>query len=180
MSFATPIPPCDHDQHDGWSQGSSRLTQQFCGVSRFVREFKTQLRFGRLSRSPIYLERFLIKEDTAECDCIARDPDPWDIDLAREIGRRHATLQALRDAIDIRSLLFANMPELKRARLRFFRDSRNSFRELIITGNLRSQDSSHRSVHSLAMRAKLLGLRFSMENGLLRRLPREEQFGFCD
>ena len=180
MSFATPIPPFDHEKQDGWSQGSSGLTQQFCGVSRFVREFKTQLRFGRLSRSPLYLERMLIKGETAECDCIARNPDPWDVDLTREIGRRHAALQALRDAIDIRALLFAKLPELSVARLRLYRESHNRFRELIIVGNLRSHESSHRSVHSLAMRAKLVGLRFEMDNGLLRRLPREEQFGFCD
>ena len=30
------------------------------------------------------------------------------------------------------------------------------------------------------MRAKLVGLRFSLENDLLCRLPREEQFGFGD
>jgi hypothetical protein len=179
MSFATPIPPCDREKQE-WSQGSSRLTQQFCRVSRFVCEFKTQLRFGRLSRSPLQLERFLIKEEAAECDCIARNPDPWDLDLAREISRRHAALQALRDAIDLRALLFASLPELRRARVRFYRASHNQFRELIIVGNLRSRDSSHRSVHSVAMRAKLVGLRFDLDNGSLRRLPREEQFGFCD
>jgi len=177
MSLATPIPPCDPDPQEGF-QGSSRLTQQFCGVSRFVREFKTQLRFGRLSRSPLRLERFLIKEEAAECDCIARDPDPWDVGLAREISRRHTALQALRDAIDLRTLLFASLPELSRARVRFYRASHNHSRELIIVGNLLSYESSHRSVHSLAMRAKLVGLHFDLDNGSLRRLPREEQFGF--
>jgi len=179
MSFA-PIPPFDPDQQERWSEGSSGLTQQFCGVSHFVRDFRTQLRFGRLSRSPILLERLLIKQGTAECDCIAREPDPWDVDLAREIGRRHAALQALRDAIDIRALLFASLPGLNNARLRLYRISQHRSRELIIVGNLRNRESSHRSVHSLAMRAKLVGLRFDLDDGLLRRLPREEQFGFCD
>jgi len=180
MSFASPIPPFDPDPQEWWSKGSSGLAQQFCGVSRFVRGFRMQLRFGRLSRSPLHLERFLIKDENAECDCIARGPDPWDVDLAREIGRRHAALQALRDALDIRTLLFTSLPELRNARLRLYRVSHNQFRELIIAGNLRSHESSHRSVHSLAMRAKLVGLRFDMDNGFLRRLPREEQFGFCD
>ena len=72
------------------------------------------------------------------------------------------------------------MPELSRARVRFYRASYNQLRELIIVGNLRSHDSSHRRVHSLAMRAKLIGLRFELDNGFLRRLPREEQFGFGD
>ena len=175
MSLATPIPPCAPGNQDWDPQGSSGLTQQFCRVSRFVRDFKTQLRFGRLSRSPLQLDRLLIKEEVAECDCIARHQDPWDVDLARDIGRKHAALQALRDAIDIRSLLFATLPSLSAARLRIYRVSPNNFRELVILGNLRSHDSSHRRVHSLAMRAKLVGLRFDLENGFLRRLPREEQ-----
>jgi hypothetical protein len=177
MSFAAPIPPCDLDLQP-WSQGSSRLTQQVCGVSRFVRQFKTQLRFGHLSRSPLRLERLLIKEEVAECDCIARSPDPWDVDVAREISRRHVALQALRDAIDLRTLLFASLPELSRARVRFYRASHNQLRELIIIGNLHSHESSYRRVHSLAMRAKLVGLRFDLDNGSLLRLPREEQIGF--
>ena len=180
MSFASPIPPFDPDHQQWWSKGSSGLTRQFCGVSHFVRDLGTQLRFGRLSRSPLHLERLLIKQGSAECDCIAREPDPWDVDLSREIGRRHAALQALRDAIDIRALLFASVPELNQAKLRFYRVSQHRSPELIIVGNLRSRESSHRSVHSLAMRAKLVGLRFDLENGFLRRLPKEEQFGFCD
>jgi hypothetical protein len=180
MSFASPIPPFDPNKHDRWSKGSSGLAQQFCGVSRFLREFKTQLRFGRLSRSPLRLARFLIAENEAECDWIARDQDLWDADLSHDIGRRHASLQALRDAIDIRALLFTSLPELGRARFRVFRESHNHSRELIIIGNVRSDESSHRGVHSLVMRAKLVGLRFEMDDGFLRRLPRDEQFGSGD
>lgn len=179
MSFAAPIPPCGSENQYRWSQGSSGLMQQFGGISRFVRKFKTELRFGRLSRSRLHLERLLIKEELVECDCIARDPDPWDLDLARDVGRRHAALQALRDAIDVRSLLFASLPA-SRARLRFYRDSHARSRELIIVGNLRSREGSRRHVHSLVMRAKLVGLCFDMDDGVLRKLHREEQLGFCD
>lgn len=180
MSLTSPISPFDPDGQDWWSKGCSGLTQQFCGVSRFLREFTSQLRFGRLSRSPLHLARLLIKEDRVECDWIARDQDPWDVDLSREIGRRHASLQALKDAIDIRSLIFASLPELSRARFRVYRSFNNQPRELIIVGNVRRDESAYRSVHSLAMRAKLVGLRFDMDDGFLRRLSREEQIGFCD
>ena len=179
MSFASPIPPCGSEKHHWWPHGSSRLTQQFCGVSRFLSKFKTELRFGRLSRSRLHLERLLVREELVECDCIARDPDPWDLDLARDVGRRHAALQALRDAIDVRALLFASLPA-RNARLRFYRDSHTKSRELIIVGNLRSSGGARRHVHSLAMRAKLIGLCFDLDNGVLRKLHREEQLGFCD
>ena len=180
MSSTSPIPPLDRDGQERWSKGCSGLTQQVCGVSRFVRGFATQLRFGQLSRSPLQLARLLINHDRAECDWIARDQDRWDVDLSRDIGRRHASLQALKDAIEIRALLFASLPQLSRARFRVY-GGFNHPSELIIVGLVHRDESAHRSVHSLAMRAKLVGLRFNMDGeGFLRRLSREEQFGFCD
>ena len=180
MSFGSPISPFDPDGQDWWSKGSSGLTKQISSVSRFLRDLHTQLRFGNLSRAPLRIIRFEIKETSAECDWIARDPDVWDADLTREIGRRHASLQALKDAIDIRSLLFTAIPDLVTARVRVYRDFAAHSRELIIIGNVRRQDNSFRAIHSLAMRAKLVGLRFSLENDLLKRLSREETFGVGD
>jgi hypothetical protein len=180
MSFGSPISPFDPDGQDWWSKGSSGLTQQISGVGHFLREFRIRLRFGTLSRAPLRLIRFEIKETSAECDWIARDPDHWDADLSRDIGRRHASLQALKDAIDIRSLLFVAVPDLITAKVRVYRDFAAHSRELIIIGNVRRQDNSFRGTHSLAMRAKLVGLRFRLENDLLSRLSREETFGFGD
>ncbi len=180
MSFGSPISPFDPNGQDWWSKGSSGLTQQISGVGRFLHDLRTQLRFGTLSRAPLQLIRFEMKETSAECDWVARDPDCWDADLPRDIGRRHASLQALKDTIDIRSLLFASIPDLVSARVRVYRDSAAHSRELIIIGNVRRQDGPFRGVHSLAMRAKLVGLRFSLENDLLSRLSREETFGFGD
>ena len=180
MSLSSPIPPFDTDDNAWWCKGSSRLTQPFCGVSHFFLALRLQLRFGELSRAPLRLIRLQINDTQAECDWIARSQDPWDADLAREIGQRHASLQALKDAIDIRSLLFTAVPQVKDARLRVYRETESRSRELIIAGYLRRHDGTFRRVHSLAMRAKLTGLRFRLENGLLNRLPFEEQFGFGD
>lgn len=180
MSFASPISPFGPDGQDLWSEGCSGLTQQLCGVSRFVREFTFKLRFGRLSRSPLHLIKLIIKDDGAECDWISRDQDPWDHGLPRDIGQKHASLQALKDAIDVRALLFASLPDLSRAKFQVYRQSRERSRELIIVGNVRREESAHRAVHSIAMRAKLVGLRFDMDDGLLRRLPWERQASFCD
>jgi hypothetical protein len=180
MSFGSPISPFDPDGQDWWSKGGSGLTHQINGVSRFLRDLRIQLRFGTLSRAPLRLIRLEIKETSAECDWIARDPDRWDVDLSRDIGRRHASLQALKDTIDIRSLLFVAVPDLVTARVRVYREAAAHSRELIIIGSVRRQDNSFRGIHSLAMRAKLVGLRFCLENDLLRRLSREETFGFGD
>jgi hypothetical protein len=180
MSFGSPISPFDPDGQDWWSKGSSGLAQQINCVGRFLQDLRTQLRFGALSRAPLQLVRFQIKEASADCDWVARDPDSWDADLSRDIGRRHSSLQALKDAIDIRSLLFEAMPDLVTARLRVYRTAPVHSRELIIIGNVRRNDSAFRATHSLAMRAKLVGLRFCLENDLLCPLPREEKFGFGD
>jgi hypothetical protein len=180
MSFGSPISPFDPDGEDWWSKGSSGLARQISGVGHFLHDLRRQLRFGVLSRAPLRLIRFQIGEDAAECDWIARRQDPWDADLSREIGRRHASLQALKDAIDIRLMLFEALPDLATARLRVYRDSASHSRELIIIGNVRRHDGAFRSIHSLAMRAKLVGLRFCLENELLCRLSREEKSGFGD
>ena len=180
MSFGSPISPFDPDGEDWWSKGSSGLTRQISGVGHFLRDLRTQLRFGVLSREPLRLIRFHIRGDVAECDWIARSQDAWDADLSREIGRRHASLQALKDAIDIRSMLFEALPDIATARLRVYRESPAHPRELIIIGNVRRHDGTFRRIHSLAMRAKLVGLRFCLENDLLCRISREEKFAFGD
>jgi hypothetical protein len=180
MSFGSPISPFDPDGQDWWSKGSSGLAQQISCVGRFLHDLRTQLRFGALSRAPLRLIRFQIKETCADCDWVARDPDSWDADLSRDIGKRHSSLQALKDAIDIRSLLFGAMPDLATARLRVYSASAAHSPELIIIGNVRRHDSAFRGTHSLAMRAKLVGLRFCLENDLLCPLSREEKFGFGD
>ena len=174
MSFASPISPFDPAGEDWWSKGSSGLARQLCNASLFLRHFHMHLRFGELSRAPLRLLQFQIQDDAAECDWVARQQDPWDAALAPEIGRRHASLQALKDAIDIRALLFASLPQVDVARLRIHRESLWHSREVIIAGSVRRRDSTYRSVHSIAMRAKLIGFRFSMEDGMLCRLNREE------
>lgn len=180
MSFGSPISPFDPDGKDWWSKGSSGLTRQICGVSHFLSDIRNLLRFGTLSRASLRLLRIEIKENAAECDWFARAQDPWDADLSREIGRRHASMQALKDAIDIRSLLFDSLPMIESARLRVYRIGSIHAPELIIQGNMRRQDSAFRSVHSLAMRAKLVGFHFRLENNLLCRLGRQESADFGD
>ena len=160
----------DPNRAGTWSESSLRLAKRLCDVSHFLRDLRVHLRFGELTRAPLRMLRFQVSEDVAECDWMARAPDPWDADLPAGIGQRHASLQAIKDAIDLRNLLFLALPEVDKARLRVYRASARSDGDLIIVGNSERGDNPARRIHSLAMRAQLLGFRFSLENGILHRL----------
>jgi hypothetical protein len=148
-----------------------RLREQFCNVSHFLSRLHVQLRFGELTRAPLKLLRLQMFEDSVECEWLARAPDLWDSDLPRQVGQRHSSLQTLRDAIDVRSLLFQTFPEAETAYLQVYRDTSNLTREMIVTGCSQRNDHSSRAVHSLAMRAKILGFRFRLEDDILYKLP---------
>jgi hypothetical protein len=136
-------------------------------VSTFLRKLKSQLRSGELSRALLKLLRFQIQESKAECDWIARPPDPWDADIAATIREKNQTVQALRDALAIRQLLFWAMPEINSARFRVYQHSAGVSQELIITGTVTREDEAPPRVSSLVMRAKLSGLHFSLSEGVL-------------
>lgn len=98
---------------------------------------------------------------------MARPPDPWDSRIAAAIRERNQTLQALRDALAIRKLVFRVMPEVQSARFRVYRRSEQEADELIITGTVTREDDAPPRISSLVMRAKLCGLHFSLHEGVL-------------
>ena len=150
------------------------LTMQLYGIGYFIRTLAVQLRFGHFSRAPLKLLRLELRGDAAECDWVARSADPWDSDLPRPVGDRHASIQALEDAIAVRDLIFCALPGVNSASLRVYRGSASTAPELIIEGTVARGLSASRSVRSLAMRAKLCGLRFWLEDGILEALRAEE------
>ncbi len=156
------------------SKARARLAKRISDASHFLRDFRVRMRFGELTRAPMRLLRFQMSEARAECDWVAREPDSWDANLPSSVGQRHASLQALKDAIAVRNLLFDIVPEVDTALLRVYRSGPGSG-ELIIAGTSERTDWHARSVRSLAMRAQLLGLRFSMENGILNELSLDLQ-----
>jgi hypothetical protein len=113
------------------------------------------------------LLRFQVQESTAECDWIARPPDARDADIAPRIREKNQTLQALRDALAVRQLLFRIMPEIKSARFRVYQYRAGVAQELIITGTVAREDEPPPRISSLVMRAKLCGLHFSLSEGVL-------------
>jgi hypothetical protein len=170
MLSASLVSAFEPDGDQWWSKGSSRLAKQLCEVGVFCQRLRAQMRFGELTRAPLQLVRFQMKESIAECDWMARLPDPWDEDLSPEIGQRHASLQALKDAVDVRSLLFYLLPDIDAAYLRIYRRSPAFGHDLVIAGYVQRVAPSFRSVHSTVMRAKLLGFRFSLQNDVLSKL----------
>ena len=175
MSFAFDTSPFE-PYTDNWkSEGRPWLAEQFCNVSQFLRGIRVKMRFGELTRAPLQLLRLNLLGDIVKCDWLARATDPWDADVSQSIRERHSSLQALRDAIDVRSLLFETLPQVETADLRVYRETSGFSRELVITGCVQRNDHSSRSIHSLAMRAKVLGFRFYLDGDVLSRIPSEDQ-----
>ncbi len=133
------------------------------------------MRFGSLSRAPLELLRFEFCSQSAECEWIARAPDPWDLDLVAEVGERNAALQALLDAIALREILFSAIPEIREAKFRVYRKRSSDTHELIITGLVSREDEAPPRISSLVMRAKLYGFHFSIQDGMLESLQLQPQ-----
>jgi hypothetical protein len=135
-------------------------------VAEFLWKLRMHLRFGELSRAPLQLLRFEMAAESATCEWLSRDTDPWDSDLAPTTRDANATLQALLDAIALRHMLFSSIPEIREAKFNVYRQLEAPTRELIITG-LVSKDDRPPQVGSLVMRAKLYGFHFSIQEGVL-------------
>jgi hypothetical protein len=148
-------------------------------IGHFIRAQRIQMRFGELSRAPLRLLRLELRGNSAECDFMSRPTDEWDRDIPRRVGDLNVSTQALQDAIALRDLLFFALPGVDTAALRVFRESPAGEHELIITGTVTREQQTSRYIASVAMRAKLLGLQFWLEDGILEVLRSEEYAMSC-
>jgi hypothetical protein len=146
-------------------------------LGEFIRRLRSQMKYGELSRAPLGLLRIEVRDGHAGCDWLARMPDVWDSSLPRNRGAQLASEQALRDAIGVSELLFDSLPEVQEAQFRTYRQSAREPPDLIITGKLRRETPSVLRVPSLAMRAKLHGFHFWLDDGVLVPLEEQEQHG---
>ncbi|KAA6460936.1 hypothetical protein DYQ86_11690 [Acidobacteria bacterium AB60] len=175
MSAISPTPSFDRGGVPSRWKDRSGLAEYLREVSLFLKGFRRKLRVGEHSRAPLRLIRFHLDHGTIWCDWVAREPDPWDAMLPARIGRRHVSLQALKDAIEARSLIFGALQESDYAQVRVYRLAGDNSLETIIFGSLRRHGGSFRHVHSLVMRAKLLGFRFRLQDEILEPLRPEDQ-----
>jgi hypothetical protein len=144
-------------------------------IGEFVRRLQVYLRFGRLSRAPLRLLRFELRGDVVECDWVARSEDRWDADLPPSVGERNASVQALEDAVAVRDLLFSILPGVSSSAFRVYRQPADESPELIIAGTVSREEQAPLNIPSLAMRAKLIGFRFGIHDGVLAALRPDEQ-----
>ena len=157
---------------------SKEIAKRLCDIGGFLRRLRIEARFGELSRAPLNLLRLTVQGDSVECEWMVRPADPWDSDLPLRVRERHIAEQALRDAIEVRSLLFSSLPGVTTAVLRAYRQSDDTLPELIITGVVaREEEAEVSRVPSVAMRAKLIGFHFWMDDGRLGALQFDGQQG---
>ncbi len=149
--------------------------RQLWQVADFIRGVRREMRFGELSRAPLRLLRFELRTGTAECDWMLRPADAWDANVSSSVRDRNESLQALADAIAVRSMLLNALPEIESAVLRAFRQPVREPPELVILGAISREAPEVHRVCSLAMRAKLLGFCFCFEDGFLRPLQQVEE-----
>ncbi|HKR85281.1 MAG TPA: hypothetical protein VJS37_14075 [Terriglobales bacterium] len=149
-------------------------------ASEFVRKVRYRMRFGELSRAPLKLLRVEVREHSAECEWLARASDPWDRDVPAETRSKNETFQALHDALTVRELLFSTIPEIRSAKVNVYRQTHWESRELVITGAVSREDEPPPRVSSLVMRAKLYGLQFRLQDGVLGPLDgKPSEFDFA-
>jgi len=104
---------------------------------------------------------------------MARPPDEWDTDLRGSVREHNVASQALEDAIAVRDLLFSVLSEVNSAEFHVYRTSDLGAPELIITGTVTREDLTGPDIQSLAMRAKLCGFHFLLNDGELQALDLE-------
>jgi len=139
--------------------------KEFLHAADFLGRVRRRLRFGTLSREQLLLLRFEWKGDSVECDWLMRPPDPWDEDLPAHLAKENQTLQALRDALSLREVIFESFPAVINAELRMFRADAERRLEVVMTGKVNRYSDAFERVASLAMRAKLCGFHFILEAG---------------
>lgn len=141
-------------------------------AATFVRGTYKRLRVGELSREPFRLLRLEWRPECVECDWLMRPADPWDSNLPPRVARENQTLQALRDALDLRRMIFHSFPSVMTAELRMYRDAGDEEElELMMTGSVSRTNEVLERVASVVMRARLCGFHFTLASGVLQRPP---------
>lgn len=139
-------------------------------ITEFLGRTRRKLRHGEFSRQPFKLLRLEWKESEVDCDWLMRAPDAWDAFVSKSISDQHVSIQALRDALTLREIVFRSFPRIECANLRMFCSAEDGSLELMMTGTMKRSDEILPRVPSIAMRARLCGFRFTLAEGVLKSL----------
>lgn len=143
-------------------------------IADFIRAIRIGRRFGEVSRAPLKLLRFQVQAERAELEWFARPADMWDAALPRPVREQNFSFQALQDAVALREMLFELLPDVYQADVRAFRQSAHEIPQLIIFGTVNREAPDVLRVTSPAMRAKLYGFHFKLQEGILGPLEMQE------
>lgn len=136
----------------------------------FLRKVRRKLRYGEYSREPLKLLRLEWKGEAVECDWLMRPADRWDADVSLRVAEENQTLQALKDALTLRDIVFKSFPRVNSAELRMFRPDASQQPQLVMTGSVHRSNEVLERVASIAMRARLCGFRFTFSQESLGKL----------
>jgi hypothetical protein len=142
-------------------------------TGNFIRKVRSLMRVGEFSRGRLDVLRIEVTESEAECEWVARPTDVWDVDVPWHVRERNFAAQALQDGLKMREILFDTFERVKNAELRAYRRFDRDQPELVLTGTAYRDDDDPKLTISVAMRAKLLGFRFSLTDGMLMSLVSE-------
>lgn len=148
-------------------------------AAKFLRQTRRKLRVGEFSREPLQLLRLEWKGEAVECDWLMRARDRWDTDVPLRVAAEHETMQALRDALSLRKIVFRVFPAVEKAELRMFRKDGADSLELMLTGSVARADGDFERVASVAMRARLCGFQFTLESGVFEGFLRQRNNSAC-
>lgn len=135
-------------------------------AAEFVKKSCLSFRRGDFTREPLTILRLEWRKGNVECDWLMRALDPWDSGLPEQRILERQTLQAFRDALDLRALIFDSFSAAMEAQLRMYRADRDHRLELLMIGRTSRLNQCSDRVPSLAMRAKLSGFQFVLTNGV--------------
>ena len=136
-------------------------------VADFFRKVKIERRFGEVSRASLKVLRFQVQGERAELEWLARPSDEFDKALPYPIREQSFSFQALQDAIALREMLFELLPDVCVAEFRAFRQSAQEPPQMILFGRVTREVPDVLRVTSPAMRAKLYGFHFQLNDGVL-------------
>jgi hypothetical protein len=108
--------------------------RQLREVADFIWGIRRRLRLGKLPHAPLHLLRVELRHNVVEPDSMARPLDVWHDTLPPPARDHNEPLQALADAISMRSLFFNALPNVKCAALRIFRQPAREPPERIVFG----------------------------------------------